>query len=500
VGQAAAKPKVQAWYINAKDKIDRDICIRTQLEDIKIQPNRFEAMRMHTCAPGVDFAMCARKQQMSDCVKGGLQYGALGSHGSGKEQANSDFKRHAGITSNWCSHKRLFSKIAEDKNSADYHLIFEDDVILKPGFKHAVADFIENYNNSTTSSEWGQKWDMVQIDPFGATCDEHKVDEFRGNPIYKPKAHHWLRDMTDAWKETHKEWMQKNQCNEYWGFHALLVKRSAMNALVANMESNPTVPLDWLTGQYKNAIAWKPGVATNPEEVNVFKTDQERMNAADKHAPKASNLAKKLQLPSYCNTDVIKSSLSGFIQMKQSKHSKGKKVTDYPYVTSGILHTWADHLAADDRRLAVAPQQSATPSAVIQVAQQSATPSAVVQVAQQAKKVRHRQIVHRRKHLKNLIYASKHDKLLRDPDEEDIQVPVAKDLKHHADLRVATDPDAQPLFFPDATVSTAKHPALLQVAHQANKTMPAHRARIHSPKYVAMKQHAEKLKKMSLHQ
>jgi hypothetical protein len=257
-----------------------------------------------------------------------MQWGALGAHGTERADLEgtgvADYQRHLGITSNWCSHKRLMQQITDEPESADYHIIFEDDVVLKPGFKKAVADFIQNYNGT-----WGKKWDMVQIDPFGKTCDEHKVDEFRGNPIFKPTPHHWLRDQTPLWRQTHQEWIEKNKCNEYWGFHAILVKKSAMKQIVANMEDNPTVPLDWLTGQYKNAIAWSPGVASNPEETHSD--------------------GKRIRLPSYCKKEVLRSTLSGFMQKKAE--------VDDTHVTSGILHKWADPEAAADQRLAVAPEK-----------------------------------------------------------------------------------------------------------------------------------------------
>eukprot|EP00746_Dinoflagellata_sp_MGD_P155480 gnl/MRDRNA2_/MRDRNA2_85401_c0_seq5.p1 gnl/MRDRNA2_/MRDRNA2_85401_c0~~gnl/MRDRNA2_/MRDRNA2_85401_c0_seq5.p1 ORF type:complete len:344 (+),score=89.05 gnl/MRDRNA2_/MRDRNA2_85401_c0_seq5:72-1103(+) len=330
---ASSKPKVQAWYVNAKGKIDRDVCIRTQLEDMNIQPRRFTAIKLEKCfgpkAP--DFGTCIRNQGYGDCIKSGMQWGALGAHGSERADLEgtgvADYTRHLGITSNWCSHKRLMQQIEKDEESADYHLIFEDDVILKPGFKKAVADFIENYNG--TWNDGFKKWDLVQIDPFGTTCDDHKVDEFRGASIYKPTPHHWLRDMTPLWRQTHQQWIEKNRCNEYWGYHAILVRKSAMDKIVANMEDNPTVPLDWLTGQYPNAIAWSPGIASNPEEMHSG--------------------GKKFKLPSYCKKEVMRSSLSGFMQKKEE--------VDTHYVTSGILHKWADTEAAADQRLAVAPEK-----------------------------------------------------------------------------------------------------------------------------------------------
>merc|ERR1719235_940295 len=331
----ATVPKLQSWYVNAKGKIDRDICIRTQLEDMNIQPHRFTAIHLEKCfgPKSPDFGTCIRNQGYGDCIKSGMQWGALGAHGSERADINgtgvADYQRHLGITSNWCSHKRLMEKIRDDELAGDYHLIFEDDVILKPGFKHAVADFIQNYNGT-----WSKQWDMVQIDPFGQTCERHQVDEFRGAPIYKPEPHHWLRDMTPMWRERHQDWIEKNKCNEYWGYHAILVRKSGMDDIIKNMEENPTVPLDWLTGQYKNAIAWSPGVAANPEEITI--------------AEKEGN-HKKFKMPSYCKREVLRSSLSGFMQKKA-------EVDDF-HVTSGILHKWADVEAAADQRLAVAPEK-----------------------------------------------------------------------------------------------------------------------------------------------
>lgn len=331
VPAVASKVKVQAWYVNAKGKIDRDVCIRTQLEDLHIQPNRFAAIKIDDCfGKHYDFGVCVRKQGFGDCIKGGMLWSALGAHGSEKadkegEVGVADYRRHLGIVSNWCSHKRLFNQIFDSNQTAEYHLIFEDDVILKPGFKKAVADFIENYKGDWNSED--KKWDLVQIDPFGSTCDWQKVDEFRGKPIFKPTPHLWVRDMKAEERMKLKDEIEKNRCNQYWGYHAILVRKSAMMDLVRDMENHPTVPLDWLTGQYKNAIAWQPKISRNPEEINTA--------------------GKLVVLPSYCKREVLKSTLSGFLQ---------KNDVDNNYVTSGILHKWAN-VTAPPEMLAVAPEK-----------------------------------------------------------------------------------------------------------------------------------------------
>lgn len=330
--QPKSKTKVQAWYVNAKGKIDRDVCIRTQLEELNIQPNRYAALNIKDCfGKHDDFGVCVRSQGYGDCIKGGMLYSALGAHGSEKvdkegEVGVADYKRHLGIVSNWCSHKRLFTQIQESNQTADYHLIFEDDVILRPGFKKAVADFIENYKGEWNSK--GKHWDLVQIDPFGTTCDHDQVDSFRGNPIWKPNPHLWVRDLKGEERKKMKDEIEKNRCNEYWGFHAILVRKSAMHELVQNMENNPTVPLDWITGQYPNAIAWKPGISRNPEETNTA--------------------GKLMVLPTYCKRNILQSTLAGFLQKQED--------VDTNHVTSGILHEWAD-VTAPSELLAVAPEK-----------------------------------------------------------------------------------------------------------------------------------------------
>lgn len=125
-----------------------------------------------------------------------------------------------------------------------------------------------------------------------------------------------------------KDEIEKNRCNEYWGFHAILVRKSAMRELVQNMENNPTVPLDWITGQYPNAIAWKPGISRNPEETNTA--------------------GKLMVLPTYCKRNILQSTLAGFLQKQED--------VDTNHVTSGILHEWAD-VAAPSELLAVAPEK-----------------------------------------------------------------------------------------------------------------------------------------------
>merc|ERR1712232_143754 len=45
------------------------------------------------------------------------------------------------------------------------------------------------------------------------------------------------------------------------GAHALLVRKSGIDKLLAVMDHEPALPLDWIFGRLPGALAWKPHVA-----------------------------------------------------------------------------------------------------------------------------------------------------------------------------------------------------------------------------------------------
>merc|ERR1719161_2663279 len=157
--------QMDVWYINMKGKKERKECITKQLLDMDppIHGLRFPALQFPDCTAQGPFEECIKKSGYGDCIEGGIDFGATGTHGS---YNSNEWAIRSAVISNWCGHKRLFQKLEEDKKSrktkpAKYAVVLEDDVILdREWFGRVIRDFATNYEN--------KDWHLVQVDPFGS--------------------------------------------------------------------------------------------------------------------------------------------------------------------------------------------------------------------------------------------------------------------------------------------------------------------------------------------
>jgi len=209
-------PKVEAWYINHAEHVDRKECIEKQLVDAGYAPYRFSALET------------VSNEDMEQCIQHGIE----------------DLPQTANlrqVVSNWCNHKRLFEGLTELPGDADYFLVLEDTpVINTKRLKSVVDDLIAEYRH--------QQWSFIQLDPYGGVAKP--VGFHRGLPVYRPSD-----DMDSA--------------HAYQGTHALLVKRSALTQLSELMSQRKATELSDVVMQTPSFLAISAGVAINPM-VNKF--------------------------------------------------------------------------------------------------------------------------------------------------------------------------------------------------------------------------------------
>jgi len=260
--------KIDVWYVNMDTAHERKNCLERQFMDMpgNIKPNRFEAVRFpdscHKAEPGKAYEDCLAQSNLHDCIEAGIDYASTATHGT---QGKDEGRIRSAVISNWCGHKRLFQKIeAEAKNDtehAKYVVILEDDVVLdRKYFMKVLEDFATKYEN--------RDWDFVQIDPFGHKDKKDMLEHFRGKPVFKPTA--------------------DNQCSQYWGFHAVLIKVSALPRINHWMSINQAIPIDWLPWRMPHGLSYSALVSRNPE---------------------AALNGNVIVLPSYCSSKVMKSTI-----------------------------------------------------------------------------------------------------------------------------------------------------------------------------------------------
>jgi len=260
--------KIDVWYVNMDTAKERRTCLERQFKDMpeQVQPNRFAAVRFpEACAKeqrGKDYEACLDKFGLKDCIEAGIDYGATGTHGT-RDQAEGKIRN--AVISNWCGHKRLFKQIEDEaKNNTDhakYVVLLEDDVIVdRKWFYPVLQDFATKYEN--------RDWDFVQIDPFGHKDKKDLLGHFRGKPVFKPAS--------------------DGQCSAYWGFHAVLVKVSALPRINHWMKLNQAIPIDWLPWRMPHGLSYSALVSRNPE---------------------AALNGNVIVLPQYCSAKVMKSTI-----------------------------------------------------------------------------------------------------------------------------------------------------------------------------------------------
>jgi len=266
--QDKADKKIDVWYVNMKNAKERKSCLERQFMDMpgNVKPNRFEALKFPdhcaTATPGKPYEDCLKQADLHDCVEAGIDYASTATHGSQEVQEG---KIRNAVISNWCGHKRLFQQIENnaknDTNHAKYVVILEDDVVLdRKYFMTVLQDFATKYEN--------RDWDFVQVDPFGHKDKKDLLEHFRGKPVFKPAS--------------------DGQCSAYWGFHAVLIKVSALHRINHWMKLNQAIPIDWLPWRMPHGLSYSALVSRNPEaalEGNV------------------------VVLPQYCSSKVMKSTI-----------------------------------------------------------------------------------------------------------------------------------------------------------------------------------------------
>eukprot|EP00746_Dinoflagellata_sp_MGD_P158652 gnl/MRDRNA2_/MRDRNA2_86516_c0_seq3.p1 gnl/MRDRNA2_/MRDRNA2_86516_c0~~gnl/MRDRNA2_/MRDRNA2_86516_c0_seq3.p1 ORF type:complete len:520 (+),score=133.78 gnl/MRDRNA2_/MRDRNA2_86516_c0_seq3:71-1561(+) len=278
------KVKFDLWYINMNKSDSRKNCIERQLQEAGIENiNRFPAVEIRGItkegrkllqkSKNAEHAQKFYLEQLNelgygDCVEGGVDFEGTMTHGS---QKTNEWHVRSAVIANYCGHKRLLKQQANNKSASEYIVVLEDDTIIdRQWFKPVIADFIKNFDKN-------KKWSMVQLDPFGYKSSEDFVGHFRGKPVWKPQF--------------------KAPCSQYWGFQAVIFRKSALPKINEYLAKNPAMPIDWLQYKVDDALAFSSLIARNPESL----ANSDWMSEED---------GKKVVLPNFCAKTVMKSTIA----------------------------------------------------------------------------------------------------------------------------------------------------------------------------------------------
>jgi len=259
---ALANDDIEMWYVNVADGKAREKCMNAQLKNMDLVPHRHQALRVLS----------------PDCTAGGEKNAFMVDFDEATKQAVQGAETRQHIISNWCSHKQLFSKLAASNSTADFFMVLEDDAVIdEEKFMPKMKEFINDYKG-----DMAKDWQMVQVDFYGSSCKAHRVGSVGGKTVFKPKN---LFKQGVGFKKPLKG---SQECAQYFGGQALLVRRSEIPSIVENMEQHQTVPLDWLPAQLPRGLAWKPNIAYNSRSYKTTKG----FNKACKGVHFESNIAK----------------------------------------------------------------------------------------------------------------------------------------------------------------------------------------------------------------
>jgi len=280
-----AKASFDVWYINMNKSTQRKDCLERQLKEAGIENvNRYPAVEirgmtkqdrkklfMKSKNPKEAQRFYTKQLQdlgYGDCVEGGIDFDGTSTHGS---QTTNEWHTRSAVIANYCGHKRLLKEQEANKTASEYIVLMEDDVIVdRTWFKVVIEDFIQNFDKH-------KKWSMVQLDPFGYKSSEDFVGHFRGKPVYKPQF--------------------KAPCSQYWGFQAVIFRKSALPEINRVLSENPAMPIDWLQYKVDGSLAFSSLIARNPESLS----NENWMSAVEE---------KRVVLPSFCAKTVMKSTIA----------------------------------------------------------------------------------------------------------------------------------------------------------------------------------------------
>jgi hypothetical protein len=242
---ALANDDIEFWYVNVDGNKAREECMNAQLKNMDVEPHRHKAMKLLT----------------DDCTAGGERKAFMTDYDEQTKTLRQDSQTRFHIISNWCSHKQLFSKLYNSSSKADFFMVMEDDTVMDDeNFVPKLKEFINTYDG-----EMKDNWQMVQVDFYGSSCKFHSVGHSGGKTVFKPRN---LFKQAPGFK---KPLRGSQECSQYYGGQAFLVRRSEIPGIVENMETHPTVPLDWLPAQLPRGLAWKPNIAHNSRSYKTTK-------------------------------------------------------------------------------------------------------------------------------------------------------------------------------------------------------------------------------------
>lgn len=242
---ALANDDIEVWYVNVKGNTARETCMNSQLKNMGLEPHRHQAMQTLT----------------DDCTAGGERKAFMTDYDEATKTLRQDSTTRFHIISNWCSHKQLFSKLYNSSSKADYFMVLEDDTVIDDEkFMPKLKEFINTYDG-----EMKDDWQMVQVDFYGSSCKYHSVGHSGGKSVFKPKN---LFKQAPGFKKPLKG---SQECAQYFGGQAFLIRKSEIPSIVENMETHATVPLDWLPAQLPRGLAWKPNIAFNSRQYKTTK-------------------------------------------------------------------------------------------------------------------------------------------------------------------------------------------------------------------------------------
>lgn len=181
-----------------------------------------------------------------------------------QEGANEWQLRHT-IAANWCGYKRLFRQLLDNSESSsrtdalseledDYFVLLEDDVVIgDPSlFTKGIEDFLLNYRGAMYDT-----WDLLQLDPFGETCDSHVIDRFRQKPVWKPHS-----GTCPGWEQ----YSLHSKEGQYFGSQAVIVKKASLQKIVDWMQKSPSIPIESIMTRMPGAIAYGPGICKSAKQ------------------------------------------------------------------------------------------------------------------------------------------------------------------------------------------------------------------------------------------
>eukprot|EP00746_Dinoflagellata_sp_MGD_P153555 gnl/MRDRNA2_/MRDRNA2_84306_c0_seq1.p1 gnl/MRDRNA2_/MRDRNA2_84306_c0~~gnl/MRDRNA2_/MRDRNA2_84306_c0_seq1.p1 ORF type:complete len:725 (-),score=140.63 gnl/MRDRNA2_/MRDRNA2_84306_c0_seq1:529-2625(-) len=262
--------QIQAIQVGASDEDPKRVqCFDGLLRTAGFRqtpPQRMQLIKLpeecNTMPDGSMYQECLTKNGLEDCGRVGGQLSLADFELSVDWTRRGRIRDH--VVAGTCTFKHILKQLETSRDQTQpYILLTNENVVLNAGLTKRLTQFIQEYKN--------QVWSAIQIDPYGREEPLHQ--EMRktkiGGSVWSPSKFAPNEGRDAGVKILSDEEFKPR----FWGLHAVLIKRSAIHAMLAEMADNSFGPADRIPRHTSGWLSANLGIAYDPHMATLTALD-----------------------------------------------------------------------------------------------------------------------------------------------------------------------------------------------------------------------------------